>query len=236
MQSARRRLGRVRRRQRPRLVRKLPFCDFGEVIDPPSADVTAHAVELLAPRTRPDATRERRGGARAGCSPSRRRTDRGSAAGVSTTSTAPGRLLCALAAAGVPSDDPRVRRAVAWLKAHQNADGGWGEDCRSYVGPGVDRARREHRLADGVGAARAARGRRGRAAAAAPRRSTGCAHAAAGRQLGRAAVHRHRLPRRLLHQLPPLPAGVPGDGAGPCLKAASGEVPGQRSPRAERRP
>ncbi|MFD0788714.1 prenyltransferase/squalene oxidase repeat-containing protein, partial [Micromonospora azadirachtae] len=25
----------------------LPFCDFGEVIDPPSADVTAHVVEAL---------------------------------------------------------------------------------------------------------------------------------------------------------------------------------------------
>ncbi len=27
---------------------KLPFCDFGAVIDPPSADVTAHVVEALA--------------------------------------------------------------------------------------------------------------------------------------------------------------------------------------------
>ena len=40
----RRRLGRVRRRQLPgAAARELPFCDFGEVIDPPSADVTAHA-------------------------------------------------------------------------------------------------------------------------------------------------------------------------------------------------
>ncbi|NED83692.1 squalene--hopene cyclase, partial [Streptomyces sp. SID11233] len=38
---------------------RLPFSDFGEVIDPPSADVTAHVVEMLAeeglahhPRTR----------------------------------------------------------------------------------------------------------------------------------------------------------------------------------------
>ena len=29
------------------LIRDLPFCDFGEVIDPPSADVTAHALEML---------------------------------------------------------------------------------------------------------------------------------------------------------------------------------------------
>ena len=31
-----------------RLIEKLPFSDFGAVIDPPSADVTAHAVEMLA--------------------------------------------------------------------------------------------------------------------------------------------------------------------------------------------
>ena len=30
------------------LVRELPFLDFGEVIDEPSADVSAHAVEMLA--------------------------------------------------------------------------------------------------------------------------------------------------------------------------------------------
>src|SRR5207237_373434 len=30
-----------------RLPALLPFCDFGEVIDPPSADVTAHVVEML---------------------------------------------------------------------------------------------------------------------------------------------------------------------------------------------
>jgi squalene-hopene/tetraprenyl-beta-curcumene cyclase len=42
-------------------------------------------------------------------------------------------VLCALEAAGVPPSDPSVRRAVEWLLAHQNEDGGWGEDCRSYV-------------------------------------------------------------------------------------------------------
>ena len=28
-----------------------------------------------------------------------------------------------------------MRRAVAWLLDHQNEDGGWGEDCRSYDDP-----------------------------------------------------------------------------------------------------
>ena len=31
---------------------KLPFCDFGYVIDPPSEDVSAHALEALAPGAR----------------------------------------------------------------------------------------------------------------------------------------------------------------------------------------
>ena len=30
-----------------RLLARLPFADFGEMIDPPSADVTAHVVEML---------------------------------------------------------------------------------------------------------------------------------------------------------------------------------------------
>src|SRR6202035_6152891 len=36
------------------LVRELPFLDFGEVIDEPSADVTAHVLELLAAVGRAD--------------------------------------------------------------------------------------------------------------------------------------------------------------------------------------
>jgi squalene-hopene/tetraprenyl-beta-curcumene cyclase len=44
-------------------------------------------------------------------------------------------VLTALQTAGVQVDDPRMQRAAAWLREHQNADGGWGEDCRSYVDP-----------------------------------------------------------------------------------------------------
>src|SRR4029077_10897172 len=38
-----------------------------------------------------------------------------------------------LVAAGMPTSDSSVRRAVVWLEQHQNLDGGWGEDLRSYV-------------------------------------------------------------------------------------------------------
>ena len=66
---------------------KLPFCDFGYVIDPPSEDVTAHALEALAPHDRyADST----GRGLDTSSASSSGTALGGAAGASTTSTAPG--------------------------------------------------------------------------------------------------------------------------------------------------
>ncbi len=44
-----------------RLIEQLPFCDFGAVIDPPSADVTAHVVELLGHRGLANTPAGRRG-------------------------------------------------------------------------------------------------------------------------------------------------------------------------------
>jgi squalene-hopene/tetraprenyl-beta-curcumene cyclase len=41
-------------------------------------------------------------------------------------------VLCALGAAGLGMDAVPVARAVAWLTAIQNPDGGWGEDGDSY--------------------------------------------------------------------------------------------------------
>ncbi len=42
-------------------------------------------------------------------------------------------VLCALNAAGMPHDDPMIRRAVDWLLSVQREDGGWGEDEESYA-------------------------------------------------------------------------------------------------------
>ena len=117
------------------LVNKLPFCDFGAVIDPPSADVTAHIVEALAGEGMADSEAARRGvvwllkaqesdGSWFG---------RWGANYVYGT----GAVVPALIAAGVRPDKPCIRRAVAWLEQHQNADGGWGEDLRSYDDPGL---------------------------------------------------------------------------------------------------
>jgi squalene-hopene/tetraprenyl-beta-curcumene cyclase len=46
-----------------------------------------------------------------------------------------GAVLPALIAAGVRTDAEPIRHAVRWLEQHQNADGGWGEDARSYDEP-----------------------------------------------------------------------------------------------------
>ncbi|MFE4175657.1 squalene--hopene cyclase [Streptomyces sp. NPDC056909] len=109
---------------------RLPFCDFGEVIDPPSADVTAHVVEMLAYEGKSHHPGTRRGiewllaeqetsGAWFG---------RWGVNYVYGT----GSVVPALTAAGLPPSHPAIRRAVRWLESVQNADGGWGEDLRSY--------------------------------------------------------------------------------------------------------
>ena len=68
-----------------------------------------------------------------------------------------GAALPALAAAGFAPDHPAMRRAVAWLEARQNEDGGFGEDCRSYDGGAEGLAWRGRgrldAVADGLGAA-----------------------------------------------------------------------------------
>jgi squalene-hopene/tetraprenyl-beta-curcumene cyclase len=115
------------------LMREVPFCDFGEVIDPPSADVTAHAVEVLVAAGRGRETSAQRG--------LRWLLDNQEADGswfgrwgvnhVYGT----GAVVPALIAAGVDPGAEPIRGAVSWLERHQNADGGWGEDPRSYDDP-----------------------------------------------------------------------------------------------------
>ena len=117
------------------LVNKLPFCDFGAVIDPPSADVTAHIVEAFAAEGRATDPVVRRGVVwllRAQ-EPDGSWFGRWGANYVYGT----GAVVPALIAAGVKPSKPAIRRAVAWLEEHQNPDGGWGEDLRSYDDPAL---------------------------------------------------------------------------------------------------
>ena len=129
-----------------KLCEHLPFCDFGEVIDPPSADVTAHAIEMLCH------LRDRFGDAEdtedaADTAPNEAALDRavrwllqnqeadGSWFGRwgSNYIYGTGAAVPALIAAGIDPEDRCIQRATAWLCAMQNPDGGWGEDMRSYT-------------------------------------------------------------------------------------------------------
>ncbi|MFQ5426135.1 MAG: squalene--hopene cyclase, partial [Gaiellales bacterium] len=107
----------------------IPFCDFGAVIDPPSVDVSAHAIELLAGR--PGYEDVVRRGVQYLLT---EQEDDGSWFGRWGVNYVygVGAALPALEAIGFGRDHPSVRRAVGWLERHQNADGGFGEDCRSY--------------------------------------------------------------------------------------------------------
>jgi squalene-hopene/tetraprenyl-beta-curcumene cyclase len=116
------------------LINKLPFCDFGAVIDPPSADVTAHIVEAFAAEGLATETACRRGVTWL----LKNQEADGSWFGRwgANYLYGTGAAVPALIAAGVRPGKPHIRRAVAWLESVQNDDGGWGEDLRSYDEPG----------------------------------------------------------------------------------------------------
>ena len=110
----------------------IPFSDHGALLDPPTEDVTARCVSMLAqlgetPATSPAMAR--------GIDYLRKtQRDDGSWYGRWGLNYIYGTwsVLCALNAAGVPAGDPMVRRASIWLQSVQNEDGGWGESGDSY--------------------------------------------------------------------------------------------------------
>ena len=110
----------------------IPFADHGALLDPPTDDVTARCISMLAQLGDTLETSE----------PMRRGVEY-----LRKTQLADGSwfgrwginyvygtwsALCALNVAGVPHDDPMIAKAADWLEAIQNPDGGWGEDGNSY--------------------------------------------------------------------------------------------------------
>ena len=109
---------------------KVPFSDFGAVIDPPSADVTAHVIEMLARQGMADIPEARRGIDYLLAEQERDGAWFGRWGNNYVYGT--GAALVALVTAGFETSDDAVARGVHWLEQRQNADGGWGEDIRSY--------------------------------------------------------------------------------------------------------
>jgi squalene-hopene/tetraprenyl-beta-curcumene cyclase len=111
---------------------EIPFADHGALLDPPTEDVTARCVSMLAQL-----------GASAGKNDSldkgiayllRTQREDGSWYGRWGMNYIYGTwsVLCALNAARLPSSAPAFRKAVEWLVSIQNDDGGWGEGGDSY--------------------------------------------------------------------------------------------------------
>ena len=109
----------------------IPFSDHGALLDPPTEDVTARCLSMLAQLGETKANPKV-----AAAIEYLRRTQHpeGSWYGRWGMNFIYGAwsVLCALNMAGVSHADPMIRKAVAWLASVQNQDGGWGEDAVSY--------------------------------------------------------------------------------------------------------
>jgi len=117
-----------------RYLTRIPFCDFGEALDPPSVDVTAHIVEAFGKlgygKDHPNVKRaidylkaeQEEDGSWFG---------RWGVNYVYGT----GAALPALDAIGEDMTAPYIQRACDWLVSVQHEDGGWGESCASYMDP-----------------------------------------------------------------------------------------------------
>jgi squalene-hopene/tetraprenyl-beta-curcumene cyclase len=110
----------------------IPFSDHGALLDPPTADVTARCVSMLAQLG--DTPGKSEALDRALAYLRRVQEKDGSWYGRWGMNYIYGSwsVLCALNAARIDPASAEVRRAVEWLLSIQNPDGGWGEDGESY--------------------------------------------------------------------------------------------------------
>ena len=109
----------------------IPFADHGALLDPPTADVSARCIGMLAQLGETPASPVMRAGLDF---LERDQMPDGSWFGRWGVNYIYGTwsALCALGAAGFDGTRPSVAKAADWLIAIQNEDGGWGEDCTSY--------------------------------------------------------------------------------------------------------
>ena len=111
---------------------QIPFCDYGEVLDPPSADLTGHKLEALGLMGH---TLQDNAVSRAVAYIMREQEPDGPWFGRWGVNYIYGTALVlpGLQAVGFNMQDPRIQKTAEWLLQKQNTDGGWGEVCGSYM-------------------------------------------------------------------------------------------------------
>jgi squalene-hopene/tetraprenyl-beta-curcumene cyclase len=110
----------------------IPFADHGALLDPPTVDVAARCVSMLAQLGEPVGSPRMKA---ALAYLEREQHPEGSWFGRWGVNYVYGTwsALCALNAVGLDlASSPMVAKAADWLIAIQNPDGGWGETCDSY--------------------------------------------------------------------------------------------------------
>ncbi|HEY5409469.1 MAG TPA: squalene--hopene cyclase [Caulobacteraceae bacterium] len=110
----------------------IPFADHGALLDPPTVDVSARCIGLLAQMGVAPGDPHMK--AAVDYIEKDQETD-GSWFGRWGVNYVYGTwsALAALNAVGIDPQAPMMRRAVDWLVKIQNPDGGWGESCDSYA-------------------------------------------------------------------------------------------------------
>ncbi len=114
------------------ILTKIPFCDFGEALDPPSVDVTCHVLEALGEL---GYSQDHPSVAKALSYVLSEQESEGSWFGRWGVNHIYGTaaVLPALKALNIDMSQSYVLRAVQWIVDHQNDNGGWGETPASYM-------------------------------------------------------------------------------------------------------
>ncbi len=114
----------------------IPFADHGALLDPPTSDVSARLALVLGGLARHD---DKYRPHLEACLTflQNEQEENGAWFGRWGTNYIYGTwsVLAGLTRAGIRSDHPMIRRAAAWLKSVQQADGGWGESNNTYAHP-----------------------------------------------------------------------------------------------------
>ncbi|MBO0709377.1 MAG: squalene--hopene cyclase, partial [Candidatus Dormibacteraeota bacterium] len=111
---------------------RLAFADFGALTDPPTEDVTAHVLEMMAANGATTTDPLVAGGVEY-----LRQTQQPGGAwhGRWGVNYIYGSWCVISALAALDAEHQRIERALGWLASVQNPDGGWGESCHSYDDP-----------------------------------------------------------------------------------------------------